>query len=162
MPRKRVETPRTPCSGSVGKKRSCWARPGSDWCSNHDPEQAERRRLAGKTRHKRFARAVLLDGMKFDRAKAPTIPHVLDRVLEVTDAVKGGTLDHRIGAVVLAGLRLVRDTLYDERERDDRLKFAWEQQRDAREQKASEPEGSSPEDASSGDVPPWMQLKPTN
>ena len=42
---------RRPCPGGVGKKRACYAREGSDFCVNHDPALAEKRRLNGFTRH---------------------------------------------------------------------------------------------------------------
>lgn len=43
---------RRPCPGGKGKKRVCWARDGSDFCSWHDPALKHQRRLNGCVRHK--------------------------------------------------------------------------------------------------------------
>jgi hypothetical protein len=159
-------SPRRPCAGSAGKKRTCWAREGTDWCRNHDPAEAERRRRAGSTRHPRFSKARLVGTEVFDASKVPTIAKVLDYVANIVDSVKDGSLEPKLGAVCLIGLRLMRDTLYDEREYEDRLKFAWEHQgslRDAREREHDGDGGSthSASDAPAVVVPPWMRLKPS-
>jgi hypothetical protein len=41
---------RTPCRGSIGKRGPCYARPGADWCGNHDPARADARRANGAKR----------------------------------------------------------------------------------------------------------------
>ena len=166
-----TESHRRPCPGGVGKKRACWAREGSDWCRNHDPAEADRRRKAGGTRHPRFAKAVLVDGHTFDRAKAPTIAHVIDRAMGIADAAEGGKLEPRAAQAAVAALRLAWQALDGERERAEKLRWAWEEHQEAlRRARSGQTQGepdtadpSSPEEVptESPGVPPWMRRSET-
>ena len=86
-------TPRRLCAGSPGKKRPCYAREGSDWCRNHDPAEAERRRRAGATRRPRFTKSRLIAAEVYDRPKRPTIVQVLDCVANIIDLTEEGDLE---------------------------------------------------------------------
>lgn len=68
-------TPRQPCLGSEGKKRVCWARPGTAWCANHDPERAEERRANGGKRKPKAPKPVLPEGWR-PEWRAPRPPRV--------------------------------------------------------------------------------------
>ena len=153
-------------------KRQCWAREGKDHCANHDPAEAERRKEAGRVRHPRFAKAVV-DGHTFEKAKVPTIPHIVDRAMGIAASVESRRLDPREAQAAIAALRLAWQALEANREREDRRKFAWEQQEASR--RAREASGESTPDASDGSsengggdaqespaAPPWMRPRATD
>ena len=76
----------TLCKALQGNGSPCrWrALPGSELCSNHDPALADQRRRAGATRRPRFAKILAVSSEQdFDRAKAPTIAYVIDKLLDV-------------------------------------------------------------------------------
>lgn len=166
MPRKRNPSyPRKACAGWESGKRQCWAREGSDYCSNHDPAEAQRRKDAGRIRHPRFAKAAV-DGHTFEKAKVPTIPHIVDRAMGIAASVESGRLDPREAQAAIAALRLAWQALEATREREDRKRFAWEQEEAARRARDRSTDAPAPGEGSSenggGDgkepaVPPWMR-----
>lgn len=57
--------------------------PGGSWCRNCDPSLAEQRKRNGSKRHSRFVRTLTVGGQDFDRAKAPTIALIVDKLLDI-------------------------------------------------------------------------------
>lgn len=160
-------TPRRPCKAAAACKRRCWAKEGSDWCSNHDPAEADRRSAAGRIRHPRFARAVI-DKHKFNESKAPTIAHIVDRALGIADDVQAGKIAPRNAQAAIVALKLVWQALVVERAREEKLKWVWEQARDVALAREEVQEGVSEADRSSNNqvsdppLPAWMRPRPTN
>lgn len=105
------------CRGNTGK-RPCYARDDSEYCSNHDPEERERRAAAGRRRNLRFTQ-VLHDEQgvphAFDRAKVPTIAHIVDELLLVSQDVRHEHLTPLQGRTMVAALKAAREALFDER-----------------------------------------------
>lgn len=163
MPRRKdpTDTPRRSCAGSPPGKRPCFAREGSDWCTNHDPAGVERRRAAGAVRHPRFTRVVHVDGQLLPAENVPTVAKVINALLRIADAAERGDLDPRQAMAATAALKVAREALEAEREYDDRTRWAWEKGR-------QKPEGgeapavveSQPAAPAAPALPPWMQTAP--
>jgi hypothetical protein len=144
-------------------------------CALHDPDQRERWARAGRKRKPRFGKAMLVGDHVFDRARAPTIAHLVDRLMGIADSCEAGKLDPRLASAAISAIRGAHAALVIERERADKLKFAWERE-GAREggrapqstdapPAAEKAEGSSAEGSGDGRepvIPPWMRAKPPN
>jgi hypothetical protein len=164
MPRKRQpSTVRVPCPGGEGKKRPCWAVQGSQFCSKHDPAKAHLWKESGRLRHPRFAKAVLIDGHVFNKSKAPTLAHIVDRAMGIADSAEAGRIDPRVAQAAVTALRLAAEVLRSERDRTDKLKFAWEREVDAARARAEATDPSPPAGEPSADpvIPPWMKPRQT-
>lgn len=150
--------------------RPCWAQESGDWCRNHDPAEAERRRRAGGVRHPRFNRPqVPVDGELVDAKNAPTVASVIDHALRVADEVQEGTLEPRQAQAAVAALKLAHEALVGEREYADKKRWAWEEWQRARSQQGTARENTAPGDGGANSEqptasppPPWMQPRPTN
>lgn len=107
-----MTTPRNPsappCPGVTRDGRPCRfrCRSGSTWCINCDPDPglAEKRRRNGAVRHPRFVEALTVGCQDFDRAKAPTVTRIMDRLLDI---------DAELEHIVAETARAVADKLSD-------------------------------------------------
>lgn len=113
----------------------------------HDPRLAARRAAAGKTRHPRFTLEV--GGETYDRARVPTIAHIIDRAMDVADRARRAShptqhahlFNSQAMTCEIRALTLARDCLEVERAR--RLGAA--------------PGKPDVEDERATPIPPWMQ-----
>lgn len=85
-------------------------------CRMHHPRWEADRRARGAKRNPRFAK--VLGGLpEIDRAKVPTVAKMLDRLLDVADAVERGSLDPSRGQAIARLLDLAVKILSSERDR---------------------------------------------
>lgn len=106
------------CRGNTGK-RPCYARDDSEWCANHDPSEAERRRLAGKVRHPRMSHPTFdqeLGAFVSERDKIPQIAGVVDCVLKAVEDIRCNVLSPSKGRAMLEGLRIAVAVLLKDRD----------------------------------------------
>jgi hypothetical protein len=104
----------------------CWAREGSNWCRNHDPAEADRRRRAGAIRRPRFSKAKYVLPDVFEPAKHLNITEVMKRIANIVDLVEAGELEPKVGSICFDGLNILLQRLQKEREYVERRQFAWE------------------------------------
>jgi hypothetical protein len=129
-------------------------------CRNHGPEFAQQRAMWGKRRHPRFATAAAPDGKTFDKARIPTVPAIIDKLLEIEQGIADGTIDAKDATPRIQALKGAREALHIERwsqekkqEREDKKRFAWEE---ANRDRPPEAEAESAEEKPSI-LPPWMR-----
>ncbi len=128
-------------------------------CRMHHRDFLADRQAAGKRRNPRFSK-VLADAPALDRAKSPTIAGIIDRALDVADAVQRGSLEPPQGQAIARCLDLARVCLEGERERAEKKLFAWEEAERRRSTETASADSSSRE-IGNGDAavtpPPWMR-----